>query len=195
MLLWLRQRRGPGKGRLTRVVPEVVLAAQAMDDAAVYTIDAWCQRMLREHAFDSGSLFDETLVADEEALRTEAAQDYWRQGCYPLDAPALQQVLAVWRNVEALVADMRALAPQATPAMDANQTLAQVLMQASAERAHAVQQLRQGWAERAQAMQDWLDGQTANHKKDWDGRRLSQKKYTEWLTTLKDIRLSEFSEE
>ena len=161
-------------------------AAQSMDEAAVYTIDAWCQRMLREHAFDSGSLFDETLVADEEALRTEAAQDYWRQGCYPLDAPALQQVLAVWRNVEALVADMRALAPQATPAMDAQQTLAEVLAQASAERTHAVQQLRQGWAERAQAMQDWLDGQTANHKKDWDGRRLSPKKYTEWLTTLKD---------
>ena len=161
-------------------------AAQSMDEAAVYTIDAWCQRMLREHAFDSGSLFDETLVADEEALRTEAAQDYWRQGCYPLDAPALQQVLAVWRNVEALVADMRALAPQATAAMDASQSLAEVLAQASAERSHAVQQLRQGWAERAQAMQDWLDGQTANHKKDWDGRRLSPKKYTEWLTTLKD---------
>ena len=33
----------------------LALAAQAMDDAAVYTIDAWCQRMLREHAFDSGS--------------------------------------------------------------------------------------------------------------------------------------------
>ncbi len=161
-------------------------AAQSMDEAAVYTIDAWCQRMLREHAFDSGSLFDETLVADEEALRTEAAQDYWRQGCYPLDAPALQQVLAVWRTVEALVADMRALAPQATPAMNAHQTLAEVLSQASAERSLAVQHLRQGWAERAQAMQDWLDGQTANHKKDWDGRRLSPKNYTTWLTTLKD---------
>ena len=45
------------------------LAAQAMDDAAVYTIDAWCQRMLREHAFDSGNLFEESLVADEAALR------------------------------------------------------------------------------------------------------------------------------
>ena len=26
-----------------------------------------CQRMLREHAFDSGNLFDEELVADEQA--------------------------------------------------------------------------------------------------------------------------------
>ena len=44
-------------------------AAEGMDDAAVQTIDAWCQRMLREHAFDSGSLFDEELGADEESLR------------------------------------------------------------------------------------------------------------------------------
>jgi exodeoxyribonuclease V beta subunit len=161
-------------------------AAQSMDEAAVYTIDAWCQRMLREHAFDSGSLFDETLVADEEALRTEAAQDYWRQGCYPLDAPALAQVLGVWGTVEALVSDMRDLAPQATAAIDTGQSLAQVLAHANTVHQQALHQLRQGWAERAQEMQDWLDGQTANHKKEWDGRRLSAKNYTVWLTALKD---------
>ncbi|HBI69602.1 MAG TPA: exodeoxyribonuclease V subunit beta, partial [Massilia sp.] len=32
----------------------LVLAAETMDEAAIFTIDAWCQRMLREHAFDSG---------------------------------------------------------------------------------------------------------------------------------------------
>ncbi len=32
------------------------IAAQWMDEAAVSTIHSWCQRMLREHAFDSGSL-------------------------------------------------------------------------------------------------------------------------------------------
>jgi len=161
-------------------------AAQSMDEAAVYTIDAWCQSMLREHAFDSGSLFDETLVTDEDALRTEAAQDYWRQSCYPLDAPALAQVLGLWRTVEALVKDMHELVPQATPSIDAQKTLAQVLTDANAERAQAVQVLRQGWLARAQEMQDWLDGQTAHHKKDWDGRRLSAKNYTLWLNTLKD---------
>ena len=55
------------------------LAAESMDDASVHTIDAWCQRMLKEHAFDSSNLFDEKLVADEEAMAIQAAQDYWRQ--------------------------------------------------------------------------------------------------------------------
>ena len=159
-------------------------AAQSMDEAAIFTIDAWCQRMLREHAFDSGSLFDETLVADEAQLRTEAAQDYWRQSCYPLPEAALTQVLTVWRDVDALVADMRELVPQATTEADTGQTLAEVLDEAVAARAQAVAQLRQGWPERAQAMLDWVEGQTTGFKKEWDGRRLSARYYTPWLNTL-----------
>lgn len=61
------------------------MAAEGMDDAAVHTIDAWCQRMLREHAFDSGCLFDEELSADENAVHIRScARRYWRQRCYPL---------------------------------------------------------------------------------------------------------------
>ena len=37
------------------------LAAEWMDEAAVSTIHAWCNRMLREHAFDSAGL--EELIA------------------------------------------------------------------------------------------------------------------------------------
>src|SRR4051812_36380521 len=48
-----------------RAAHKLVLAAETMDEAAIFTIDAWCQRMLREHAFDSGSLFDEELLGDE----------------------------------------------------------------------------------------------------------------------------------
>ena len=83
------------------------MAAQCMDDAAIHAIDAWCQRMLREHAFDSGNLFDETLEADESQRQTEAAQDYWRQQCYPLSGEVLETALQVWPDVHALVKDMQ----------------------------------------------------------------------------------------
>ncbi len=59
-------------------------AAQWMDEAAIHTIHAWCQRMLRQHAFDSGSLFDLDLDCDEEELMIEAARDYWRSYIYAL---------------------------------------------------------------------------------------------------------------
>ena len=80
----------------------LAMAAQAMDEAAVLTIDAWCQRMLREHAFDSGQAFDETLLASETELERQAVRDFWRQQIYPLTGEDLDDLLSVWPSVEAL---------------------------------------------------------------------------------------------
>ena len=162
----------------------LALAAQAMDDAAVYTIDAWCQRMLREHAFDSGSLFEENLVGDEAALRLEAVQDYWRQQLYPMPTPMVEQVLRVWRDVSALDQDMRAL--MAVPLQGARPgTLAQVLGAALAEREAQLHSLKQGWHEKADHLLGWIEGQLEHHKSSWDGRKLTVKKCAEWLAVLK----------
>lgn len=162
----------------------LAMAAESMDDAAVHTIDAWCQRMLKEHAFDSANLFDETLVADEEALRIEATHDYWRQACYPLTAEALSQVLSIWPHVDELSADMRELMTQDIAPESGQGSLQEVLTLAAAQRVTALAQLKEGWAVRAQTMQDWLDAQTGNKNRDWDGRKLSPKNYTGWLNTL-----------
>ena len=61
------------------------LAADWMDDATISTIHGWAQRMLREHAFDSGQLFHRELVKDLRDLQLEAVTDYWRTRVYPLD--------------------------------------------------------------------------------------------------------------
>lgn len=53
-------------------------AAQAMDEAAVHTIHGWCNRMLREHAFASGSLFTQQLNTDSKQQWLSLARDYWR---------------------------------------------------------------------------------------------------------------------
>ena len=159
-------------------------AAEAMDDAAVYTIDAWCQRMLREHAFDSGCLFDEELNADERAVQTEAAQDYWRQQCYPLDAEAIDTVLGVWKGVDALVDDMRRLAEETLPAEAGAGTLAECIARTVDARCKAVAELKVGWADRAQAMQEWLDAQTAPKVCDWNRTKLKPANYTNWLGKL-----------
>ena len=162
----------------------LALAAQAMDDAAVYTIDAWCQRMLREHAFDSGNLFEEQLVGDEAALRLEAVQDYWRQQLYPMAVPQVEQVLCIWPDVEALDKDMKALIPVPLPDA-ATGTLVQVLEAALAEREAQLQALKQGWDEKADNLLGWIQAQLEQHKASWDGRKLSAKKCAEWLGVLK----------
>jgi exodeoxyribonuclease V beta subunit len=162
----------------------LAMAAEGMDDAAIHTIDAWCQRMLREHAFDSGCLFDEELSADENAVHIEAAQDYWRQQCYPLRGEALDAVLDVWGNVDALVEDMQKLSEQTLPPGSGAGTLSDCVQLNVGAYRSAIAALKVGWAARAQAMQDWLDGQTEPKKCDWDKRKLTSRYYADWLIAL-----------
>lgn len=61
-------------------------AAQWLDEAAISTIHAWCLRVLQQHAFDTGSLFAQTLVKDLSLLRADAVRDVWRHWFYPLPA-------------------------------------------------------------------------------------------------------------
>ncbi|MDD2760538.1 MAG: UvrD-helicase domain-containing protein, partial [Methylomonas sp.] len=52
------------------------LAANWMDDAAVYTIHGWCNRMLQQHAFDSGSLFKQEVDTNDQELLNQVVRDY-----------------------------------------------------------------------------------------------------------------------
>jgi len=182
-LLQLRDEYPEGEAR-EQAAWRLAMAAQAMDDAAVYTIDAWCQRMLREHAFDSGSLFEEQLVGDEAALRLQAVQDYWRQQLYPMATPLVAQMQRIWRDVPALDQDMQAL--MAVPLPDPEPgTLAQVFGAALAQRHARLKALKQGWVEQADNLLGWIEAQLEHHKSSWNGRKLSAPKCAEWLAVLK----------
>ena len=76
------------------------LAAEWMDEAAVSTIHGWCSRMLREHAFDSGSLFTQKQVEDDAGLLLEACRDYWRSFVQQLDAAQAGVFLGWWKDFE-----------------------------------------------------------------------------------------------
>ena len=82
------------------------LAAEWMDEAAVSTIHGWCNRMLREHAFDSGSPFTQTLETDQSELQAEVLRDYWRTFLNPLAEQDAEQVRAWWATPAALLADV-----------------------------------------------------------------------------------------
>jgi exodeoxyribonuclease V beta subunit len=81
-------------------------AAQWMDEAAIFTIHSWCQRMLAEHAFDSGMGFQDKLSDDNQLLLHTLACDYWRRFLYPLtDAAVLHELGRVAQSPQALLAD------------------------------------------------------------------------------------------
>lgn len=85
------------------------VAAQWMDEAAIFTIHGWCSRMLKTHAFDSAALFEQSRVDDAERLKQNAVQDYWRRWFYPLPADALGALKTVGDSPQALQAKLAPL--------------------------------------------------------------------------------------
>lgn len=71
------------------------MASEWMDEASVKTIHSWCQSLLKEHAFSSGSLFNQELTTELQRLRDDAARDYWREFIYPLQEADFLAVSAV----------------------------------------------------------------------------------------------------
>lgn len=79
------------------------LAYQCMDQAAIFTIHSFCDRVLREQAFESGELFDAELQTDADALSLRAAQSWWRHTVTPLTCEATEAIPKGWRKPGAVL--------------------------------------------------------------------------------------------
>ncbi|PAU37628.1 exodeoxyribonuclease V subunit beta [Vibrio coralliilyticus] len=76
---------------------EILLQAERqMDEAAVYTIHGFCQRMLTQNAFESGSRFNNEFITDESHLKVQVVADYWRRNFYPLPLNLAGEVRRIW---------------------------------------------------------------------------------------------------
>lgn len=93
-------------GDLAFAAQTLLAAERQMDEAAIYTIHGFCQRMLTHNAFESGILFEQTLVQDELPLRRQACADFWRRHCYPLPLGIARAISQEWSGPEALLSDL-----------------------------------------------------------------------------------------
>ncbi|OCG20569.1 exodeoxyribonuclease V subunit beta [Gilliamella sp. App4-10] len=87
-------------------IQRLTVAQQSMDDAAIYTIHSFCQRILTSHAFESGVLFEQKLISDESQLKLRVTQEFWRHYFTPLDKQLAYLVLATWQDPAALLKDI-----------------------------------------------------------------------------------------
>jgi len=162
------------------------LAAEWMDEAAVSTIHSWCQRMLREHAFDSDSLFLQTLQTDERALQDEVVRDWWRHFLYPLDDAQAAEVAGWWSTPEDLRLALKKLLPWAETLAEDGMPAepARALSDAADEAQRQLQALKAPWRAWADDLQGLLDA--AVKAKAVDGRRLQARYYQPWLKALRE---------
>ncbi|MBL0720522.1 UvrD-helicase domain-containing protein [Piscinibacter sp. Jin2] len=132
------------------------LACAWMDEAAIHTLHGWCTRVLREHAFDSGSLFALTVDPEPERVQAEALRDWWRLHARPLPLPLARRLAAWWPTPEALG---RALAPlrMQPEALGPGLPPQAALAEADRARRTTLARLRQPWRAPALGGEGWAD--------------------------------------
>ena len=125
----------------------LLLAERQMDEAAIFTIHGFCQRMLTHNAFESGVLFEQTLIQDEHPVRKQACEDFWRRHCYPLPVELARAIKQLWSDPEALLRDiypwLQGELPGITDAPESDETLLSRHEQIIA----AIDEVKQCWRE------------------------------------------------
>jgi exodeoxyribonuclease V beta subunit len=77
-------------------IRDLDLAVQNFDEARIFTIHGFCQRVLHDYAFESGMLFDTELLTDPRSIFEGVAQDFWRKQFY--EGSAFLSWLAIARD-------------------------------------------------------------------------------------------------
>src|SRR5208337_4877575 len=81
-ILFLRDLVKRHSGEASEMKARLQTALCGFDEAPIFTIHGFCQRMLKDRAFESRLLFDIELVTDPSELLQEIADDFWRTHFY-----------------------------------------------------------------------------------------------------------------
>lgn len=166
---------------------EILLQAERqMDEAAVYTIHGFCQRMLTQNAFESGSRFSNEFVTDESHLKAQIVADYWRRNFYPLPIHLAGEVRRIWSAPSDLLSDISRYLTGAPLKLtvEAMQGSLAELHQANLTR---INELKSAWRE---SQDDYL---TLISDSDVNKRSYSKKSLPAWLDAVNEWAASETS--
>ncbi|MFH7525551.1 exodeoxyribonuclease V subunit beta [Aeromonas enteropelogenes] len=154
----------------------LLAAERQMDEAAVFTIHGFCQRMLKQNAFESGALFETEFLTDDSQLRLQAVSDYWRAEFYPVDKILASAVRALWPSPAALLREMNGWLDNSELEMRppaGGETLA-ARHQVAMSRIAAV---KEAWLAQADEIRRQTDGHIS---------RYTGKNYEGWLAKIAD---------
>ncbi len=73
------------------------------DETAIYTIHGFCQRILMDNAFASGTLFETEFIENQQRLEREFVEDFWRRHFYDNHPVIVQYALASKMNNDLLL--------------------------------------------------------------------------------------------
>ncbi|MCF1426673.1 MAG: exodeoxyribonuclease V subunit beta [Shewanella sp.] len=85
------------------------LALKSLDEAAIFTIHGFCQRILSDMAFESALLFESEFTLDDSQYLAQSVRDYWRASCYPLSETLAGAIAANFATPDVLGRQLRPL--------------------------------------------------------------------------------------
>jgi exodeoxyribonuclease V beta subunit len=155
----------------------LALAADAMDEAAVMTLDAWCQRIVRDGLGTAAPPWQGEVEADVHETLREAARDHWRTTVQPLQGDALALARRLWPTPDHLVQDVLDAGDLELPVADPAPLDEQLARHLDRQRA-----LRAGWPQRLDALHAWLTALIARKP---SGFKAQQGHVDSWLDNLR----------
>lgn len=158
----------------------LLLAERQMDDAAVFTIHGFCQRMLSLNAFESGMLFEQQLIEDESQLRYQACADFWRRHCYPLEREIAQVIVESWKGPQDLLKSidryLQGEAPELKVPLGEAETLASRHQQILSQ----INDIKQRWLESVGELDSLLENSGI------DRRKFNRGNQGKWIEKISD---------
>ena len=82
-------------------------AVRSFDEAAIFTIHGFCQRVLADCAFECGQPFASELVPDEQDLLQEVVDDFWRRTTPGLSPLSIEYLMDQRVTPDTLLAAIR----------------------------------------------------------------------------------------
>lgn len=157
----------------------LLIAERQMDESAIYTIHGFCQRMLTQNAFESGSLFSNEFITEEMPLRERAVADFWRQYFYPLPQSLVQVVMGYWSSPQQLLREINTYLSGEMPEIIAPK-MPNNLVQAHEANLSTIEQIKLLWRDSQADLFDLIS------KSGVDKRSYSARFLPNWLEEVSD---------
>ncbi len=101
-----RSARLHGKKKIRILIERAIIS---LDEAAIFTIHGFCQRMLSDYAFETETSFDMELIPSHEDLLLEAARQFWRQEFYGADPWLAKAIISLFPGPGQMLQTLRPL--------------------------------------------------------------------------------------
>ncbi|MCP3683837.1 MAG: UvrD-helicase domain-containing protein, partial [bacterium] len=75
-------------------------AALYLDDAPIFTIHGFCQRMLAEYSFGAAQPYQQVLVENNGDILQQLSQELWRENFYSSESSKTQMMLSCFSSPE-----------------------------------------------------------------------------------------------